>query len=548
MLKNEPKQLSLYSILYNRIPENHILKMINNVVDFSFINKLLEKSYCKYYGRPAKEPELMIRLLVLQYLYNLSDVQVIEEASLNLAYMWFLGINPEDELPHPSLLAKFRVLRLKETSIDDIIKEVVRQCIDKGIIKGTGISIDATHTEANTVKKVPERIMKHLAKKIFKNLEDEKGAIPEQIDKDIPNYKEIEDHNEAKKTMKNYLEKTIEEIEENIDLSTAPKTAQIIDEAKQIINSPNFIEQKGIRSLVDKDARVGYKSKTESFFGYKVEFAMIPEERIITAVNVQNGAYVDGTNFKELYERTKGCGVEIKEAYGDKAYFRKPILDLLKEEKVKAYIPVSESVYRLDDSRFSYNKDSDQWICEMGCYTYKKKKSKKKDRESNYYYFKKEDCNNCPKKQECLNKGRVRKILEITVNTEAFYEYSKFTKTEEFLEKYKARASHEWKNGEMKRFHGMGRARGYGLKSMETQAKLTALAVNLKRIAKILLSSTTGNFRISINKLSLCLKNMQLAIGDLFRNTTFSVVSDGSLWRQRGRFSLSHPSNCLSFI
>jgi len=520
MLKNEPKQLSLYSILYNRIPENHILKLINNVVDFSFINKLLEKSYCKYYGRPAKEPELMIRLLVLQYLYNLSDVQVIEEASLNLAYMWFLGINPEDELPHPSLLAKFRVLRLKETTIDDIIKEVVRQCIDKGIIKGTGISIDATHTEANTVKKVPERIMKHLAKKIFKNLEDENGMIPEQIDKDIPNYKEIEDHNEAKKTMKKYLEKTIEEIEENIDLSTAPKTAKIIDEAKQITNSPNFIEQKGIRSLVDKDARVGYKSKTDSFFGYKVEFAMIHEERIITAVNVQNGAYVDGTNFKELYERTKDCGVEIKEAYGDKAYFRKPILDFLKEEKVEAYIPVSESVYRLDDSRFSYNKDSDQWICEMGCYTYKKKKSKKKDRESNYYYFKKEDCSNCPKKEECLNKGRVRKILEITVNTEAFYEYSKFTKTEEFLEKYKTRASHEWKNGEMKRFHGMGRARGYGLKSMEIQAKLTALAVNLKRIAKILLSSTTGNFRISINKLSLCLKNTQIVIGDLFRNTT----------------------------
>ena len=49
--------------------------------------------------------------------------------------------------------------------------------------------------------------------------------------------------------------------------------------------------------------------------------------------------------------------------------------------------------------------------------------------------------------------------------------------------KYKKRASHEWKNGEMKHFHGLDRARGYGLKSMSIQAKLTALAVNLKRIA-----------------------------------------------------------------
>ncbi|MEN2775909.1 transposase, partial [Acetivibrio clariflavus] len=73
MLKDKNNQLSIYSILYNKIPENHILKLINNAIDFSFINKLLEKSYCKYYGRPAKEPELMLRLLILQYLYNLSD-------------------------------------------------------------------------------------------------------------------------------------------------------------------------------------------------------------------------------------------------------------------------------------------------------------------------------------------------------------------------------------------------------------------------------------------------------------------------------------------
>ncbi len=68
MLRNQSKQYSLYSILYHRIPDNHILKLIDQAVDFSFVNKLLESSYCKYYGRPAKEPEMMIRLLILQYL------------------------------------------------------------------------------------------------------------------------------------------------------------------------------------------------------------------------------------------------------------------------------------------------------------------------------------------------------------------------------------------------------------------------------------------------------------------------------------------------
>ena len=133
MLKKTPKQLSLYSILYDKIPKNHILKDINKAVDFSFINKQLEDSYSKKMGRPAKEPEMMTKLLILQYLYNLSDVKVIEETTLNLAYMWFIGINPDEELPDASLLAKFRTQRLKDTSIDDIIQEIVRQCIEKGI-------------------------------------------------------------------------------------------------------------------------------------------------------------------------------------------------------------------------------------------------------------------------------------------------------------------------------------------------------------------------------------------------------------------------------
>lgn len=502
-------QLSIYSILYDRIPENHILKLINNAVDFSFINKLLEASYCKFYGRPAKEPTMMAKLLILQYLYTLSDVQVIEDTKVNLAYMWFIGINPEDELPDPSLLAKFRTQRLKETTLDDIILEIVKQCVKRGIIKGTGISIDATHAEANTIKKVPERIMKHLAKRIFISLEEENSVAAEQVDKEIPNYKEIPDHNKAKETMKNYLEKVIVTMEENFDLAPCPKTLQSIKNAKEILHSPKFIEQKGIRSLVDKDARVGYKSKTDSFFGYKVEYAMIPEERMITAVIVQDGAYVDGTEFKNLYTKTKECGISIKEAYGDKAYFRKPILDMLKEEAVEAYIPVSESVYKLDDSKFTYNKDSDQWFCDEGNTTIKKKKSNRKDRISHYYYFEKEHCKNCPKSHECLNKGKVRKILEITANTFEFYEYSQFTKLEGFLDKYKKRASHEWKNGEMKRFHGLDRARGYGLRSMGIQAKLTAIAVNLKRIAK-LVSSFSG-MRINI----LMIRTKTIIIGSL---------------------------------
>jgi hypothetical protein len=136
---------------------------------------------------------------------------------------------------------------------------------------------------------------------------------------------------------------------------------------------------------------------------------MIQEERIITAVEVQNGAYVDGTKYEELYNKTKECGINIENAYADKAYFRQPIIDLLEQEKVNIYIPVSQSVYKMDESKFAYNKDSDQWYCTMGNSTIKKSKHNRRKSGQVYeyfrYYFEREKCKNCPIKNEtgCKN-------------------------------------------------------------------------------------------------------------------------------------------------
>lgn len=512
MLKIEPKQLNFYSSLYHRIPENHILKLINSVISLEFVNELLENSYCKGFGRPAKEPEMMMRILLLQYLYNLSDERVIEDLQVNLAYMWFIGINPDEELPHPSLLAKFRTLRLKDISLDEIIIEIVRQGIERGVINPeNGIAIDTTHIEANTVKKVPERIMKNLAKKIFKEAE-----IAEY---EIPDYTLIEDHKEAKQVMKEYLEKTIEENE-----VSAPNA---VKEAKEILESDLFIEQKGIRSLTDKDARVGRKTKHQDFYGYKAEM-MQTNEGIITSIKVENGAYVDGENFAELKELTEETGIKIKEVYGDKAYFRADIINQLIYENIEHYIPVSASSYKINEELFSYNKDSDQWFCKYGNETIKRTnentKSKGKIYKRSIYTFERETCRECPHRSECIGNGKsIARRLKVSESAPLFYELSQRAKTDEFLEKYKMRAKIEPKNAEMKRFHGLARARGYGLKSISIQAKLTAIAVNLKRISK-LISSLKQCFLIKFSITSIFLKNHYTY---LIKMVTFSVVSDG---------------------
>lgn len=141
---------------------------------------------------------------------------------------------------------------------------------------------------------------------------------------------------------------------------------QAAQEAQEVLKNELFIEQKGIRSLVDRDARVGHKSKTQSFYGYKAEICQTTDGSLITSIIVEPGSYVDGSHFKDHLVEIQKSGLDLTAVYGDKAYFRPDILNLLKKNQAESYIPVSACAYRINEELFSYNKDSDQWFCVMG--------------------------------------------------------------------------------------------------------------------------------------------------------------------------------------
>ena len=473
MLKNTNcKQLDIFTeTSYHRIPKKHILLKINSAISLQFVNRLLAQSYCANFGRPAYSPEQMVRILIVQKLYNLSDENVMDEIAVNRAMEWFCGFSPIDNLPHPSTLCKFRTLRLLNMSVDEIMTEIVRQCIDRKLIESdNGVAIDTTHIEANCVKKVPERIMSELTKRIFRERQKECPALPD--------WENTEDHQSAKQQLKEILEDAVQ---------TALVKTKSVCEAEEVLSDPMFIAQKGVRSLQDKDARVGNKTKEKQFFGYKAEFIMTTKSKIITAVTVQPGNYRDGNEANALIEQTMKSGLEPKHFCGDKSYFRPDILNKLDEIHAVPYIPVSACSYRINEERFAYQKDSDQWICCMGNESISKKHIRTGRGPAYQYTFQKEQCRNCPLRKECIGTaGGIAKRLHVGLHTSELYEYSQWTKTKAFLDGYRLRAAIEPKNAELKRFHGLARAKGYGLKSVTLQAKLTALAVNLKRIVKLL--------------------------------------------------------------
>ncbi len=484
MLRNTScEQLDLFqTIEYHRIPKNNILLKIDSEISLAFTNDLLADKYNKTFGRPAWKPETMVRIGILQRMFDLSDEAVIDEIAVNRAYEYFCHLSPVEDIPHASTLCKFRKMRLDKCTMEDIMKEIVRQMVEKGIIKGdSGIIIDSTHINANTTKKVPERLMEHMAKKIFRETAEKNGLAEDKVKETVkekaavlPKWKDYEDHLQAKEDMKNALEDVI---------ANSDPALESVEEAREILDSELFIEQKGIRSLQDKDARVGRKNHTTSFFGYKSEY-MMTEEGIITGMVVEPGNYRDGDCFNELLDKTKKAGIKPKAAYGDKAYCRPDVLKEIKALGVDAYIPISNAAYHINEELFKYNKDSDTWSCIHGNESKPGIKPKAKDQID--YRFELECCRNCPHRQECMGKSkRIAKKLSIGLSTTELYEHSQFAKSESFLERYKVRARIEPKNAEMKRFHGLDRANGYGLQSMLWQAMFTAIAVNLKRMIVI---------------------------------------------------------------
>ncbi len=168
MLEHRYKQITIseHISLYDKIiSKDHFLRKLKENLDFSFVNKLVKKEYSETYGRPAKEPEMMYKLLFLQTKDLLSDREVIERVKTDMAYKYFLDLNPEDEVPSYSLLSIFRNTKIKDENIlEEMLKETVRQAIEKGIIKSNSIIVDATHTNSRTEKKTQTQILRELSK------------------------------------------------------------------------------------------------------------------------------------------------------------------------------------------------------------------------------------------------------------------------------------------------------------------------------------------------------------------------------------------------
>ena len=152
--RREKQQQMELVIMEQMVPEDHFLRKVDRAVDFSFIYDLCAPLYCADNGRPAIDPEILFRMLLVGYLYGIkSEARLEEEINYNIAYKWFCGLDLTDKAPDATTISQNRRRRFRDNNIaEQIFNEILRQCVAKGLVGGAILYTDSTHIKAKANK------------------------------------------------------------------------------------------------------------------------------------------------------------------------------------------------------------------------------------------------------------------------------------------------------------------------------------------------------------------------------------------------------------
>jgi transposase len=151
--KSDQGQLFYEFHLGDAVPEDHLVRKIDAVLDLSWLRSELAPHYSSM-GRPSIDPELMIRMLVVGYVFAIRSERLIcREVQVNLAYRWFCKLGIEDAIPDHSAFSRARNERFRDGDvIRRVFERIVETCIAAGLVGGEGFAVDASLIAADANK------------------------------------------------------------------------------------------------------------------------------------------------------------------------------------------------------------------------------------------------------------------------------------------------------------------------------------------------------------------------------------------------------------
>jgi transposase len=430
------ESLFYYFRIEDQVPENHLLRLIDRHVSFEFVREKLRDSYSET-GRPSIDPEVLLRMLLLGYLYGItSERKLVEELRMHLAWRWFTGLGFDREIPSHSTLSKNRHGRFQESNLfQELFERIVEQCIQAGLVKGEQMSVDGSFipADANHYSRIPREQFVEAAKVNY-------GA-------------------------RKYLE---ELAHENGDGEPVHQQEKV--------------------STTDPDATYMTKGNRAAELGYFNNYLIDNESCVIVGVQATAARLSqESAAARDMIDRYRERHGRMPQSLAaDNTYGNGELLQWLDDRGITPFIRVKECP---TPTRDLYGIEKFTYVPEENCYVCPEGKPLKyiginKLNRVHLYHSTAKRCRGCVQKSQCT-RGKYR-VISVHLCEAARQKAYAVAKTPQFADALRKRRKVEALFSELKNRVGLRRLRLRRLKFVREQFYLAAAAQNLKRLVRFL--------------------------------------------------------------
>ncbi len=433
--QNRTESLFYYFRLEEHIPADHLLRMIDGHVDFSFVREQLKDFYSPM-GRPSIDPEVLLRLLLIGYLYGItSERRLMDEVRMHLAYRWFTRLGFEQEIPDHSTFSKNRHGRFRQSGVfRKVFEEIVRRCLEAGFVEGRNVAVDGTLVGANASQqsRVPRERLVEAAK--------------------------------LSRTVQEYLT----ELERQNPVADSEGSRKLQEKV----------------STTDPDATWAIKNGP-AVLGYYDNYLIDTTSRVILSVAATPALFSQETwAARRMLEHVGQFGIHPQNLAADKAYGSGEFLAWLLARNIQPHIPVIDRRHqtkgRFTREHFRYEPKENAYYCPEGKPLHYR--GQRRSSGGDLYRSTEAQCRDCPQKKLCTA-GPYRRLF-IHWQEPARQVARALAETPDYKRSQRARYKIEALFAELKQQIKLRRVRLRRLWNVGEQFYLAATAQNLKRLVR----------------------------------------------------------------